>query len=181
MTRHFACDPLHAPSDNFTRLNLGCGLDIRQGFINLDKIMPDNSPYAFVKWDVERNLLGIFEDDSINYIFAKDVLNHLPHRTRDRDGEFWDHFVDDMIRVSSPGAVWEFVHPCRPRSLENGGHCRIVGVGSFNYWLVGDEMTSLEARSVTGSLRLIRQYNIRWWPRWDPRATFWRIVFEVVK
>lgn len=177
MTMRYKYEPLYLHPG--VRLNLGCGRDVRSGFVNVDKIDLHTPGRAFIQVDVEKELLSPFIDDQFDYILARDFLNHLPHRTQYFDGEFWNLIVDEMMRVSKNGAVWELIHPCRPASLENGGHCRIVGVGSFNYWLMGEEMGSLEAQEVRGSLRLRRKENIRPWP--DPRAIFWRIVLEVVK
>ena len=173
--RTYNFEPMHVVH-GCKKINLGCGRDIREGFVNVDKF-PGEGVDRII--DVERDLLRGFKSDTFGYVFARDFLNHLPHRSMHMEGEFWDLFISDLIRISEKGAIWEFIHPCRPASLENGGHCRIVGLGSFNYWLMGKEMNSLEAQNVDGSLRVLAKHNIRAWP--NPRAVFWDIVFEVVK
>ena len=59
--------------DNLKRLNLGCGMDIREGYINVDKFMLPNV-------DVIHNLDVFpypFDDNSINEIIFIDCLEHL--------------------------------------------------------------------------------------------------------
>lgn len=55
-------------------LNLGCGKDIREGFVNIDLFSNDNQ---VVKMDIRR--LEI-EDNSVDLILASDVLEHFSHR-----------------------------------------------------------------------------------------------------
>ncbi len=160
-------------------LNLGCGKDIRPGFLNLDKYP---GPGVDIVFDVERGPL-LFRDDTFDYVLARDFLNHLPHRVNGGDGEFWNVFIDDLLRVSAPGAVWEFIHPARPESLGAGGHCRLINVSSFLHWMIGDEMGSLEADHAQGRLRLLEKRNIREWSRntMFGQAVLYNITLEVVK
>jgi len=73
------------------RLNLGCGKDIREGWINLD-LAP--LPGVNVVHDLTSLPLP-FEDERFNYILAKDVLEHVDyipllkelHRVLRVDGE----------------------------------------------------------------------------------------------
>jgi predicted SAM-dependent methyltransferase len=58
------------------KLNLGCGLDKKQGYINIDirkEVKPD------LIWNLE-NIPYPFESNSIEEIIAKDVLEHFPFR-----------------------------------------------------------------------------------------------------
>ena len=58
------------------KLNLGCGLDKKQGYINIDirkEVNPD------LIWNLE-NIPYPFESNSIEEIIAKDVLEHFPFR-----------------------------------------------------------------------------------------------------
>jgi len=55
------------------RLNLGCGKDIREGFINLDL-------YDGEGVDIVHNFTDLplpFEDHSIDYILCSNILEHL--------------------------------------------------------------------------------------------------------
>lgn len=56
------------------RLNLGCGADVKSGFVNIDK-------YNLHSPDVKKlditDLSGEFEAGSVDEIYAKDVLEHI--------------------------------------------------------------------------------------------------------
>jgi glycosyltransferase involved in cell wall biosynthesis len=56
------------------RLNLGCGNDFREGFLNVD-LFSDNPNVVYM--DV-RNLS--FNDNSVDLILASDILEHFSHR-----------------------------------------------------------------------------------------------------
>lgn len=72
------------------RLNIGCGKDIKRGWINLDSAA---IPGVDVVHDVERLPLP-FSDESIDEIFCQDVLEHVEyipilkdlHRILKKDG-----------------------------------------------------------------------------------------------
>ena len=57
------------------RLNLGCGWDIKQGWVNLDR---HALPGVDVVHDIE-NLPLPFADDEFDYIYCKDVLEHCDY------------------------------------------------------------------------------------------------------
>jgi len=59
------------------KLNLGCGLDKREGYVNID-IREDVEPDMVI--DLEKELLQRFEDESVDEILAKDFLEHLSWR-----------------------------------------------------------------------------------------------------
>ena len=56
------------------RLNLGCGTDIRQGFVNIDfrKLPGVNRVF-----DISSNE-KMYPDNSVDYILAQDILEHFP-------------------------------------------------------------------------------------------------------
>lgn len=60
-----------------TKLNLGCGPDRREGWINLDgnpKVGPD------ICMNLEKeSLLDYFRESMVDHVMAFDVLEHLPH------------------------------------------------------------------------------------------------------
>lgn len=63
-------NPLPSP----LKLNLGCGNDVRKGFLNLDLFSDDPN---VIYMDV-RNLR--FDDGSVDQILASDILEHFSHR-----------------------------------------------------------------------------------------------------
>lgn len=58
------------------RLNLGCGGDVREGFLNLD--LHSNAP-GVTRGDV-RKLDLAFQEGSVDEIVAQDILEHMSHR-----------------------------------------------------------------------------------------------------
>jgi len=59
------------------KLNLGCGLDKRNGYINID-VREDVKPDMVI--DLEKEFLRMFGDESVEEIFAKDFIEHLSWR-----------------------------------------------------------------------------------------------------
>lgn len=80
--------PGHLPTP--LMLNLGCGRDVRDGFINIDLYSDDPSVVAM---DV-RNLQ--FQDNTVDLIIASDILEHFSHREV-------DHLLHEWSRVLKPG------------------------------------------------------------------------------
>lgn len=66
------------------KLNLGCGSDIKEGFINLDFI---RGPGVDLVHDLTNTLP--FEDGSVDYILASDVLEHFPRAKYKRILKDW--------------------------------------------------------------------------------------------
>ena len=85
-----------------TKLNLGCGFQKLPGFVNVD-ISDISEP------DCKHDLMQFpwpFEDNSVQHIVAKDILEHL--------GSSPDDFINvlkEMYRVSCNGAAWEVQFP----------------------------------------------------------------------
>jgi ubiquinone/menaquinone biosynthesis C-methylase UbiE len=75
------------------KLNLGCGLDIRDGYINIDirKVHP-----KILVLDLEKELLKPFPDNSAEEIIAKDFIEHLSWRAVEA-------FLKDCYRVLKSG------------------------------------------------------------------------------
>ena len=75
------------------RLNLGCGLDVRDGYINIDvrKVHP-----KILVLDLEKELLRPFPDGSAEEIIAKDFVEHLSWRVV-------EDFLRDCYRVLKRG------------------------------------------------------------------------------
>ncbi len=73
-------------------LNLGCGPDVRNGFVNID-LFSDNP--NVVKMDIRRLELP---DNSVDLILASDVLEHFSHRETDA-------VLAEWARVLKPNAA----------------------------------------------------------------------------
>ena len=77
-------EPAIPPKKRGPKLNLGCGGDRRKGWINVD-IRPSVNP------DVVHDLMKPlpFENESVDKIVAKDVLEHFPFRATERIVKDW--------------------------------------------------------------------------------------------
>jgi len=81
------------------KLNLGCGNDYREGFVNLDR--------GNCSADVNHDLNVVpypFDDNEFSYILAYQVLEHV-------DRSKWLDIVRELHRISKPNAIWEVLAP----------------------------------------------------------------------
>lgn len=81
------------------KLNLGCGYRKVEGFVNIDnraECAPD------LLHDLTDGLP--YDDNSVEYVLATDVLEHLPF-------PFSIEIVEEVWRVLQPGGTFEFVVP----------------------------------------------------------------------
>jgi len=114
------------------KLNLGCGYDLKEGYINID-ISPE------VGADVVHNLNDIpypFKDNTFDYIYAKDVLEHLiPHRIPE--------VIDELYRISNKGAKWFIKVPFYNNRMTGGNilHFRGFDTTSFDKYDVGHKIS----------------------------------------
>lgn len=106
------------------RLNLGCGLNKFNGYLNVDSselVKPDQV--------VDLNVTPWpWKDNEFGHIVAKDVLEHLGDTSDD-----YMKIIKEMYRVSDNGAVWEVQVPhwrCDV-SLDDPTHKRLLTLGSF--------------------------------------------------
>lgn len=174
-------------------LNLGSGLDLRKGFVNMDKMdyeLVTDPDIDYVMWDYERDrMFGYllpFPHCTFDYVLARDVLEHVPHRICDTNGEFFVALINDLVRISKHGALWEFISPCRPDALGAAGHTRILDVSTFVPWMkksIGrgsGENATLPKVLVTHGHENIRQWGITDYTRFG-RAIVKRLSFRVFK
>ena len=75
------------------KLNLGCGLDKRSGYVNID-VREDVKPDLAI--NLEEELLKRFQDESVEEILAKDFIEHLSWRVV-------EPFLRDCFRVLKKG------------------------------------------------------------------------------
>lgn len=85
-----ATGQLPNPLPNPLLLNLGCGKDVREGFVNID-LFSDDPRVVFM--DIRKL---DFPDNSADLILASDILEHFSHR------EVQDIFAE-WVRVLKPG------------------------------------------------------------------------------
>ena len=117
------------------KLNLGCGKDIRVGYINIDR---KPWPGVNIVMDIQEPLP--FPDGSVDEIRAWSVLEHLIE---------WEAVVEECLRVLRPGGVLDAHVPYRLNC--NTFHKRYFDETSFNGFVVGSpEFVGPEATTLEG-------------------------------
>jgi hypothetical protein len=89
------------------KLNIGCGTDYRDGFINIDG--SDTLPRIDKKLDISReSLLSHFDVESVTYILANDIIEHHYHWEAVRIlREFYSLLtVGGKVEIRVPDAKW---------------------------------------------------------------------------
>lgn len=106
---------------NKVKLNLGCGTDIRDGYVNVDAYAPD----ADLKWDLDV-LPYPFKNDSVDEIIMIHVLEHVKDPCA---------VVEELIRISKPDAkiIIEVPHYNHSSSIE-AVHKTLFTRHWFRYW-----------------------------------------------
>ena len=81
------------------KLNIGCGWEKKEGFINLDiasEVKPD------LVCDIEKGLP--FKDNTFTYIYSRQCLEHIrPNK--------WKFVLNEIARVSKNGCILELYLP----------------------------------------------------------------------
>jgi predicted SAM-dependent methyltransferase len=115
---------------NLRKLNIGCGADIRQDYINIDI---RELPGVDIVMDLESEQLP-FESNSIDEILAIDVLEHLSWRSVVR-------VLSEMFRVLKPGGILRLRVPdvdvIYLRSITNTNLDPLERFIYINFWLMG--------------------------------------------
>lgn len=104
-----AVGKLPAPLPSPLMLNLGCGNDIRSGYVNIDLFSSDPS---VVRMDIRRLEL---EDSSADSILASDILEHFSHRETTA-------ILQEWARVLKPGG--ELIIRCPSLKLQVNAYLR---------------------------------------------------------
>lgn len=87
------------PTDTPSILDIGCGPNKYPGAVGIDH-------YPFPGVDIVRDLMrGLpFNDDRFDVVLAKHILEHFA-------GDDLSFLIEEMYRVSRPGAQWQVVVP----------------------------------------------------------------------
>ncbi len=104
-------------------LNLGCGRDIKKGYVNLDKIKLEGV-------DVVHDLNEFpypFKDNEFNEIYCKHVLEHIDNLIK---------VMDELHRISKPGGKIKIIAPyfSGQGAYNDPTHRRFFTYKTFDYF-----------------------------------------------
>ena len=109
------------------RLNLGCGHDVREGYVNLDRL---DLPGVDVVHDLE-TFPYPFDDESFDEILAQDILEHLRDTVR---------VMEELWRLLKPGATLRVrvPHAQSPNAAQDPTHVSRFTEHTFEYFTARD-------------------------------------------
>jgi len=84
------------------KLNVGCGTDYKDGWINIDNNSDDNIEKLDLNWDLRKPLP--FHDNSVDFIFNEHFFEHLTTDEAEKT-------IKDLMRVLKPGGVMRIAMP----------------------------------------------------------------------
>lgn len=130
-------------------LNMGCGRDIRQAFVNADskplkgvQVVCDfsRSPWPFV-------------DNAFDKVLAIHVFEHLPNTVR---------AMEELHRITAPGAktTIEVPHYKHANAFKDPTHARFFTEESFDYFGKNERSYYTTARFRVASVQKIYDYHI---------------------
>jgi predicted SAM-dependent methyltransferase len=111
---------------NITKLHLGCGKNILQGWINLDIVARDGVDIIADLDDCQKTSLP-FEDNGIDEFLASHVIEHL-HKPLP--------FMEEIHRIAKPNAkaVFRLPYGSSDDAFEDPTHVRQYFLKSFDFF-----------------------------------------------
>lgn len=88
-----------------TKLNLGCGMRPREGYLNIDR---EQGAKFDIRWDLEATPWPFAESDSVDEIRAEHILEHLGQEPR-----VFCEIISEMHRILKPGGLLTVITPHR--------------------------------------------------------------------
>ncbi|MGD8860054.1 MAG: methyltransferase domain-containing protein [Myxococcales bacterium] len=117
---------LYLPPED--KLHMGCGLDIREGWVNVDLVQHEGVDLAC---DISQGLP--FETSVFTRVLAIDLLEHVPQ-------ERCIHVMNEIHRVLQPGGVLELHVPDAPgiTAFQDPTHVSYWNEETLTYYYEGD-------------------------------------------
>ena len=145
------------------KLNMGCGRDLRPGYLNADDkalagidVLCDFSRFP---WP--------FKDDAFEEVLAVHVLEHLPDTVR---------VMEEIHRVTTPGArsTIEVPHYKHSNAYKDPTHVRFFTEETFDYFGKDPRSYYSKARFDVTSVEKVHEYHIdKYVKRRFPRILPW--------
>ena len=110
------------------KLNLGCGTDIKDGWVNLDSAA---LPGVDVVHDIEKLPLP-FADSSVDEVLCQDILEHVEYAP----------ILKDLYRVLTPGGVLHIrvPHFTSKNNFIDPTHRRLFSINTFDFFAAGTKL-----------------------------------------
>ncbi len=113
--------------------NVGCGTDVREGWINADM-----DPTGTLDVDVRFNIVDVpwpFEADALGLVYMRHVLEHVPHTVPGHDTDGFLLLMAELHRVLKPGGYAYFRTPHWESTdiIRDPTHTRAVHPHNFRY------------------------------------------------
>lgn len=157
-------------TDKKLKLNLGCGFAKLDGFVNIDS-------EDIAEPDVKHDLMNFpwpFEDDSVDHIVAKDILEHVGTTPAD-----FINVLKEMYRVSTNSAAWEvqFPHHRCDIAYDDPTHVRRLTETTFRLFDQKRALQMKEEGRAESPLSLVHNIDIEvcdvkyeWVPFWSEKV-----------
>ena len=86
------------------KLNLGCGNDIRSGYINIDRLPPGQAPPEIYRQGDIQTLDWLTEDETVDEILAIDCIEYLPTKVIGQSLANWAQklIVEGTLKILVP-------------------------------------------------------------------------------
>lgn len=132
------------------KLNLGCGKDIRMGYVNLDFVA---APGIDVIWDLEKFPYP-FEDNTFDEVYAANIIEHLTDAKKT---------IIELHRICKNNAIMKInvPHAMTPLAWGDITHKRVFSSESFKHYVLGSEGDTLETDLILFSERKLELKFLR--------------------
>ena len=145
------------------KLNLGCGYDYKEGWINVDQ---SKDLKCDVVCDVAKDVFP-FKDDSVNYILASHLVEHLPGII---------HFMNECHRVLKKGGTLKIItpHPLSEFFWTDPTHVRGYSPGTFKNYFVKSTFATYGIKPWSKAIVKIHKWFI------DDLAISWNMTGKIM-
>jgi len=146
-------------------LNLGCSDNLIAGFVNIDKDFSGIDDRNFTeeqknaecrRFDLTNMAEGFYKDSSVDYILAKDIIEHLPNKIETMN-QFW--------RVLKPGGIVHIEVPTTEGrgAFQDPTHVSFWNRNSFFYFEDGNIYRERFAKAygITARFQIVKEHTER--------------------